>query len=80
MRQISSGGGHTAVLFADGTVTVFGQNVPFKQCEVPDLKGKTVKQVSAGRCHTGLLFADGTVIFFGDNQFGQCDIPLLSGM
>ena len=64
----------SAILNADSTVTVLGDN-SFGQTNVPT--GLTnVIAVSAADAHVLALKSDGTVIGWGDNRRGQIDIPI----
>ena len=64
----------SAILNADSTVTVLGDNT-FGQTNVPS--GLTdVISVSAADAHVLALKSDGTVIGWGDNRRGQIDIPI----
>merc|ERR1712232_1306004 len=40
--------------------------------------GLTYTQVVAGQFHSLLLRSDGTVAVCGQNEYGQCDIPVLN--
>ena len=76
--QVSTGGGHTVGLKADGTVVATkykGDSVG--KCNVSGWQD--IAQVSAGGGHTVGLKADGTVVateYRGDGKFyhGQCDV------
>jgi len=64
----------SAILNADSTVTVLGDNT-FGQTNVPS--GLTnVIAVSAADAHVLALKSDGTVLGWGDNSRGQIDIPI----
>ena len=64
----------SAILNADSTVTVLGDNA-FGQTNVPT--GLTnVIAVSAADAHVLALKSDGTVIGWGDNSRGEIDIPI----
>ena len=64
----------SAILNADSTVTVLGDNA-FGQTNVPS--GLTnVIAVSAADAHVLALKSDGTVIGWGDNSRGQIDVPV----
>lgn len=74
--QVSAGHAHTALLYEDGTVGAFGNNMR-GQCNVPESLAPfgPYVQVSAGGAHTVLLRSSGNALAVGSNQHGQCDIP-----
>ena len=79
----AAGGRMTAVLRADGTVTVLGDVRYSNAVNVPvGLAGVTA--VAAGEHHVVALKADGTVVAWGDNpnqNYGQAVVPAgLSGV
>jgi uncharacterized protein YjdB len=78
-HKIAAGTKHIAVVKADGTVAVWGDNT-YGQCDAPDgLSG--VKAVAAGNNHTLALKNDGTVVawgqYFKNNMaaYGPITIP-----
>ena len=79
-----SGGYHTAVLLADGTVRTFGRN-HFGQLGVNDTTSRqtpvqvfgissSATAVACGEYHTAVLLADGTVLTFGSNGVGRLGV------
>ena len=70
---VSAGGGHSAVLNADGTVAVFGY-AAYGQLDVP-VGLANVVGVAAGFDHVLALRNDGTVVAWGRNHLGQTEVP-----
>jgi len=79
-----SGGYHTAVLLADGTVRTFGRNST-GQLGVNDTTSRqtpvqvfeissSATAVACGEYHTAVLLADGTVRTFGSNGLGRLGV------
>ncbi len=72
--SMSARGSVSAILNADSTVSVLGDNT-YGQTNVPS--GLTnVIAVSAGESHVLALKSDGMVIGWGDNSRGEIDIPV----
>jgi VCBS repeat-containing protein len=79
----AAGGTFTAVLRADGTVTVLGNSTYTSTLNVPaDLTGVTA--IAAGYHHAVALKSDGTVVAWGSSpsqDYGQANVPAgLSGV
>jgi VCBS repeat-containing protein len=79
----AAGGAFTAVLHADGTVTVLGNSTYTSTLNVPaDLTGVTA--IAAGYHHAVALKSDGTVVAWGSSSsqdYGQATVPAgLSGV
>jgi alpha-tubulin suppressor-like RCC1 family protein len=68
VSSIAAGGGFSAALKTDGSVSVWGG------LDVPEGLGE-IRAISAGSFHLVAIRADGTVVAWGDNSYGQCDVP-----
>ncbi len=76
--SVSAGDGHTAVIKADGTLWMCGDNyygqlgIPGEQSiDIPTKVMDGVKSVSAGEGHTAILKNDGSLWMCGYNEYGQ---------
>jgi len=81
---VACGFAHTAVILADGTVRMFGNN-GFGQLGINDLTNRftpvqvfgissSATAVACGTQHTAVILADGTVRTFGLNTSGQLGV------
>ncbi|XP_066481773.1 secretion-regulating guanine nucleotide exchange factor isoform X2 [Tiliqua scincoides] len=90
IRNITGGGGHSAVVTGSGDLYLCGQNkdgqlglnhtedvTQFMLCS--SLSGCLVAQVACGWDFTIILAENGQVLSCGSNSFGQLGIPLISG-
>jgi alpha-tubulin suppressor-like RCC1 family protein len=71
---VAAGGRFTAVLLANGTVTVLGDSRHTSTLDVPAGLAN-VTAVAAGEHHAVALKSDGTVVAWGNNGNGQCNVP-----
>jgi alpha-tubulin suppressor-like RCC1 family protein len=79
IRQISSGGEHTMILTADGTVYVMGNfgktdHLHPSAVSTLDHDDNCVTQITSGDFFGMMLTSKNNIYSFGDNERGQCGI------
>lgn len=64
---MSLGNYHTALLYNDNTVLIFGSNVT-NQSNMNNFINQNISKVSVGEFHSGVLYNDNKVAIFGFNK------------
>jgi hypothetical protein len=70
---------HVLVLHANGTVTIWGAELP-GLLEVPDFGGKKAAKIAAGFGYSGVIFEDGSVDLWGFGPMMPTDEPTFDGL
>lgn len=77
IAQVCAGGFHTLILFLNGTIHGFGNDVRGQATPPPDLPA--IAQVAAGGYFSVALSTDGRVFAWGANDYQQTSVGFLSG-